>query len=92
MSYFHFFLNLSSHNHSRIAKYLSSLKMSGMKIWEAIRSQYANSSLPVAVRVSKTRVLNNFPLETALSAFFPIFTVLNFSLPVICRQHKIERE
>ena len=31
--------------------------MNSIKIWETIRSKNANCSLPVAVRVSKTRVL-----------------------------------
>ena len=32
-------------------------EMNSIKIWETIRSKNANCSLPVAVRVSKTRVL-----------------------------------
>ena len=35
----------------------SPLEMNSIKIWETIRSKNANCSLPVAVRVSKTRVL-----------------------------------
>ena len=35
----------------------SPLEMNSRKIWETIRSKNANCSLPVAVRVSKTRVL-----------------------------------
>ena len=37
--------------------------MNSIKIWETIRSKNANCSLPVAVRVSKTRVLK---LPTAI--------------------------
>ena len=36
---------------------VSPLKTSSIKIWETIRSQHEKFSLPVAVRVSKTRVL-----------------------------------
>ena len=36
---------------------VSPLKTSSIKIWETIRSHYEKFSLPVAVRVSKTRVL-----------------------------------
>ena len=35
----------------------SPLEMNSIKIWETIRSKNANCSLPVAVRVSKTRAL-----------------------------------
>ena len=35
----------------------SPLEMSSIKIWETIRSSYVKCSLPVAVRVSKSRVL-----------------------------------
>ena len=38
----------------------SPLEISSRKIWESIRSWHAKCSLPVAVRVSKTRVLK-FP-------------------------------
>ena len=40
----------------------SPLEMNSIKIWETIRSKNANCSLPVAVRVSKTRVLK-LPIE-----------------------------
>ena len=35
----------------------SPLEMSSIKIWETIRSYYVKCSLPIAVRVSKSRVL-----------------------------------
>ena len=65
----------------------SPLEMNSIKIWETIRSKNANCSLPVAVRVSKTRVLKlpikrprpPFAVTSALNYMF--FLVTSIKLP-----------
>ena len=44
-------------NTFKLLSIFSPLEMSSIKIWGTIRSWHAKCSLPVAVRVSKTRVL-----------------------------------
>ena len=48
---------VSSHNHIYNAKYVSQLGMITIKSWETPLSWHTECSLPVAVRVSKMRVL-----------------------------------
>ena len=54
-----------------LLRIFSPLEVNSIKIWETIRSKNANCSLPVAVRVSKTRVLK-FPNIRLRDAFRPI--------------------
>ena len=49
--------NLFSHNYIYIAKYLFAIRDFSIKIWETPLSWHVKCSLPVAVHVSKTRVL-----------------------------------
>jgi len=53
---------------------VSSLEMNSIKIWETIRSKTANCSVPVAVRVSKTRVLK-LPIT--------VNTCVTFTVPAV---------
>ena len=61
--------NLSSYNHIYIAKYL----LIDTKIWETPKSWHAKCSLPVAIRVVKTRVLKPPNLQAPCSLKRSIF-------------------
>ena len=79
----------SSHNHIYNAKYVSQLGMISIKSWETPLSWHTECSLPVAVRVSKMRVLKlpiiqnqgtekcHFHLLSSLSSVLVYFLILN---------------
>ena len=67
----------------------SPLEMNSIKIWETIRSKNANCSLPVAVRVSKTRVLklpNTEQTRARQHGIYLLTSVADICCNTQCRQ------
>ena len=72
--------NLSSHNHNHIANYLFSITDDWSNIWETSLSWHAKCSLPVAVSVSKTRMLKLLTRTNVRG--LQSFCFMAFSLPL----------